>query len=541
MTRFSRVRAVLGTGVAVLAAAALMGAPTAALAADALPDLSLAFDHEPVAEIDNSGQTVGVYVNNYGEAPATGVTLTLDLSKLSGDVVATVPEWSEQCKLAGTTVTCVVGDLAAGQYADIAALALASRTGAAIGAAGEVTATVDGAEDDANPADDTTTFPVTIKASGPDLVVAANDLNTAKTPAGPGDVVPFLGAVGNEGDTAATDATITLGLATYATVAERYSDCTYTDYFPHDQGAPYVYGPSEVTCPLPTLEPNEGLLLFDPQTGESVFNVTFGRNMPGPEENYGSLMAGLADEAVAAKGVKSVKGTGPSFAAALKKLQASKSAAAARKSELKELDESDNYASFHWWSKPNKLDVRVTAKPVTGEVGQTANLTYSIVNDGPSDGGGPSAVITAPSGTVLLPDEWCYTDGTEHEQRPESTKLRCNFESEFPSVASGNGTITRTLKLKIKSAPGTDGTIYAESCCVGSTETNKANNTTRIVFAAAGTGSGGGGEGGEGGGLPITGSPVALIAGIGGAVVVLGFVLMVVFRRRRVVIETPRD
>jgi len=540
MNRTPVVRAMVRSGVAVLATAALIGAPTVAQAADSLPDLSVSFDRDPVADVDNSGATVGVYVYNNGEAPATAVTLTLDLSTLSDAVVATVPDGNDQCKLADHKVTCAVGGLEPGQTPNIAALNLASRKGAAIGAAGEVTVTIAGAEDDANPADNTTTFPVTVLASGPDLIVAADDLNTAKNPVGPGDQVPFHGAVGNDGDTAATGATFTLNLPTAATVVERYSDCTYVDYFPNDIGGAYVYGPGQITCPLPTLEPNEGLLLFDPVTGDSLFHVTFGRNLPGPEQNSANLVADLAGQAKAAKGAKRVAGHGPSFAAALAKLQqktqASKSALAKRTSALREVDEpDDDFGTFSYWSKPNKLDVRVSARPVSGKVGQTVSLRYEVVNLGPSDGGGPSVLITAPSGTVLLPADWCWTDGTEHEQRPESKKLRCNFESEYPAVASGYGKLTPTVKLKIKSAPGNDGTIYAESSGIGSTESNKANNTTRIVFTEAG------GSGGSGGGLPITGSPVALVAGIGGAVVVLGVVLMVVFRRRRVVVETPRD
>ncbi|MEV6601712.1 LPXTG cell wall anchor domain-containing protein [Actinoplanes sp. NPDC051346] len=538
MTRIPAAWARVGAGVAVLAATTLIGAPTVAHAADPLPDLSVAFDRDPVAEVDNSGATVGVYAFNNGEAPASAVTLTLDLSKLSDAVVATVPEWSEQCKLANAKVTCTVGGLAPGQSHDsIAALSLASRTGAAVGAAGEIAVTIDGAEDDANPNDDTTTFPVTVIASGPDLVVDAQDATTEKTPVGPGDKVPFHGGVSNEGDTAATNGTVTLNLPIHATVVERYSDCTYQDYFPKDIGGEYVYGPSEVTCPLPKLEPGEGLLLFDPESGDSVFTLTFGRNMPGPGEHDGVFEARLADETRAAKGAKRVAGDGPSFAAAVKKLAAkstaSRSAQAKRNAALAEIDEEDNYAYFRYWSKKNTLDVQVNAKPIRGKVGQTVKLSYEIVNQGPSDGGGPSALITAPSGTVLLPTEWCYTDGTPHEQRPESKKLRCNFESEYPSVASGYGKIAHTVKVKIKSAPGDDGTIHAESCCVGSTDSNKANNTARIVFAGA---DGGNDQGGAGGGasLPITGTSVSLIAATGGAAVVLGIAVMVLFRRRRV-------
>jgi hypothetical protein len=539
MKRIPAVWARAGAAAVLAVAAALGGAPTGASAAESLPDLSISFDRDPVAEVDHSGATVGVYVENRGEVPATGVTLTLDLGKLSDAVVAAVPEWSERCALDGAKVTCTVGRLEPGQPEDIPALTLASRAGAPIGAAGDVAVTIDGAEDDANPADDTTSFPVTVIASGPGLVVQADNLNSQKNPFGAGDKAPLHGLVYNDGDEAATDATITFNLPTYATVVERYSDCTYDAST--DVGGGYVYGPNQIVCPLPALEPGDGVLLYDPESGESAFTVTFGRNMPGPDEHSGYLEAGRAGRQQAAKDAKRVKGTGPSFAATVTKLATNSKA-------LREADDSDSYASFAFWSKKNTLDVRVSAKPITGKAGQTVDLPYEIVNQGPSDGGGPSVLITAPSGTVLLPADWCWTDGTEHEQRPESAKLRCNFESEYPAIASRyGGRLEPTVKLKIKSTPGKNGTIYAESCCVGSTDSNKANNTARIVFtggggpAPAGQNGGNAGNGENGDSLPITGSPVALVAGIGGAVVVVGIVLMFVFRRRRVVTETPND
>ncbi len=538
MKRFTAV----GAGVAMLAATALMGAPTAAHAADPLPDLFVSFDRDPVADVDNNGVTVGTYVYNYGEAPASAVTLTLDLSGVDDSVEASVPEWTEQCELAAAKVTCTIGQLEAGQTGDLMPLILTSRRGAAPGPAGEVTVTIDGAEDDANPADDTTTFPVTVIASGPSLVAFAEDVSTEEEPVGPGDRVPFLGAIGNEGDSTAAGAFLQLDLSTHTTVVERYSDCTYIGYYPDAEGGDYVYGPSQVVCPLPDLDPGDGVLLFDPESGESLFTLTFGRNMPGPADHYGYLEAQIAPQARSAKGVKGVKGDGPKFADAVKKLQArtaaSKRSVAERDATLEEIDEQDSYAGFRYWSKKNTLDVRVEAKPIRGEVGATVELPYRVINDGPSDGGGPSVLITAPTGTVLLPAEWCWTDGTEHEQRPESKRLRCNFESEYPAVASGLGTVDHTVKLKIKSAPGTDGTIYGESCCVGSAESDRSNNTARIVFGAS---DGSGGGAGGGGGLPVTGTPVALVAGTGGAVVVLGLVLMVVFRRRSLVLRTPQD
>ncbi|MEV0426524.1 peptidase [Micromonospora sp. NPDC050495] len=524
-----------------LTATALVGAPTVAHADDPLPDLSVAFDRDPVAEVDNSGTTIGMFVNNHGDATATAVTVTLDLSKVADTVSATVPQSADGCELAGTAVTCKIGVLDAGQVTTLSPLSLTSRKGAAAGDAGSVTVTIGGAEADRSPDDNTTTFPVTVVAAGPDLVVAAADLNDEKHQVGPGDTVPLYAAVANDGDSAATDFTIRVGVPVGATFVERYSDCTYTDYYPKDKGKPYVYGPGEVSCPAPlTLEPGDALLLFDDETGDSLFNVTFGRNLSGPQEHYGSVGATLAGAASIAKNTDSAKGTGPSFAAALatQRAKAAKAGLAKQQAALRELDESDNYADFRFWSKANTLDVAVAAPAVKGAVGQTVDLAYEVVNNGPSDGGGPSVIITAPTGTVLLRSEWCYTDGTEGEQRAESAKLRCNFESVFLTTASGYGRIKATVKLKIKSTPGTDGTIVARSVGAAA-ESKPANNTVRILIT---TGAAAGGDnGGSGGGLPITGAPAAALAGAGVAVIALGAVLLVVFRRRRVVLEVPRD
>ncbi|SCE83193.1 COG1361 family protein [Micromonospora chokoriensis] len=543
MTRITARWSRFATATALLATAGLFSASPAATAAEALPDLFVSFDREPVAEVDNSGTSIGMYVYNYGEALATGVTVTLDLSKLSDAVTASVPDWNDDCKLADKKVVCTVGAIDAGQITNLYPLSLASRKGAATGDAGSVTVTIDGAEDDMAPGNDTTSFPVTVIASGPDLVAAAQDLNDEKTPVGPGDTVPLYSGVGNEGDTAATNFTVGVSLPTGATFAERYSDCTYTDYYPNDIGKPYVYGPSEVSCVVPlTLEPGDGLLLFDDETGESLFNINFGRNLSGPDQTWGLVNVALAGQERAAKNSARTKGTGPSFAATVRKLQAkgAKADLARQRAEQRELDESNNYASFAFWSKKNTLDVSVTAPAVKGAVGKTVTVPYEVVNNGPSDGGGPSVIITAPTGTVLLPSDWCYTDGTEYEQLPESTKLRCNFESEFPATASGWGRIKSSVQVKIKSTPGTDGTIVARSVTAAA-ESKPENNTAQIVITTGEGGTGDGDNGGSGGGLPVTGAPAAMLAGGGAAVLALGAVLLVMFRRRRLVLQVPRD
>ena len=130
------------------------------------------------------------------------------------------------------------------------------------------------------------------------------------------------------------------------------------------------------------------------------------------------------------------------------------------------------------------IDVAVTVPPVRGSVGQTVDLTFRVTDLGPSDGGGPGVLIVAPSGTVLLPAQWCWTDGTPHQQLPESTRVRCNFESYFPTMHSGHGRVGQTIGLRIKSTPGRDGSITASGEIAEGTEYLPRNNTARIVGTA---------------------------------------------------------
>ena len=196
-SKFSR----LAAATALLATATLFSAPHAAAAAEALPELFVSFRNEPVAEIDNNGSTVGMYVYNYGEAPATAVTVTLDLSKVSDAVTASVPDNSD-CKLADTKVTCNVGALNAGQVESVYPLKLT--------AAKVPPPATPARSPSPSTAPKTTwhraTTPPRSRSrcapSGPDLFRhRTGPERQEKTPVGPGDTVPLYAGVGNEGDT----------------------------------------------------------------------------------------------------------------------------------------------------------------------------------------------------------------------------------------------------------------------------------------------------------------------------------------------------
>jgi hypothetical protein len=81
---------------------------------------------------------------------------------------------------------------------------------------------------------------------------------------------------------------------------------------------------------------------------------------------------------------------------------------------------------------------------------------------------------------------------------------------------------------------------------VQATDADESDNTDdyAVVVAAKGGSGGGGAGGGSGdneGGLPVTGAKAGLMGGIGVAVLLVGGVMFLVARRRRVVLVTPGD
>ncbi|WP_173060308.1 CARDB domain-containing protein [Phytohabitans houttuyneae] len=526
MKHLARTARRVGAGGAVLAMAALLGIATPAQAKAAAPDLFVSFTSDPVAEVNNAGMQLGVYVYNQGDATATSVKVKYDASGVSDDVAVSLPEWgeNENCTQDAAIIVCEYGTLEPGQTDIVYDVELKSVKGAAVGGAGDMVVSIEGAEEESDSENNSSTFPVTVIASGPDLVAAADGIGSAQDRVGPGDTAPLLAAVFNDGDEPAPGFAVTFSLPYGATFAEQYSDCVYLGGIDRDPPAGYIYGPTTVTCVADfPLAPGEGFPLFDPESGEAIFNAVFGKNLRGPEEIFAYFETRLPTEDEAAKlGGKRAAGD-KTFAKEVGAL--AKVSKANRLAAAEELDTSNNLATFSIWSKANTIDVEVTVPPVAGEVGQTVTVKYTIVNNGPSDGGGPAYDITAPSGTVLVhPGGWCRVPDVE-DQPAEATKLRCVVESEWLTIHSGYGRLTGSVQVKIKSTPGTDGAIHAENIAVQAKESNPANNTAAIVIT----------QGGTGGGLPVTGPRAGLVAGAGALLVAAGVVALVMIRRRRII------
>ncbi|MBM2621413.1 hypothetical protein JIG36_38510 [Actinoplanes sp. LDG1-06] len=265
----------------------------------------------------------------------------------------------------------------------------------------------------------------------PNLVVTVEDLNTPSTRIGEGDRRPVKAEIRNEGDAPTGPFSVQVSVPDGLTLSGP-ADCTYIDWWPDDAGGPWAYGPGEATCAAPQgLAPGESLSV----TG---FTVRAGRNLPGPAEFNGHVAAVVGDEVLAS-------------------------------------------GEFSFWTRRNTIDVAVSAPVVRGSAGDTADLTITVVNKGPSDGVGPRVYVAAPVGTVLLPSESCWTAGTDGEQRPESAAVECGGGGYFPTLYSGSGNWQHTIPLKIKSPLTLPGYVRVSGDYPRGTEAWPLNNTAPVV------------------------------------------------------------
>jgi len=516
----------LAAGAAALIVAASAGASISSPALAAGPQLEISYDS--LGEVDNGGRLVGAYAYNWGDEPASDVTMTFDASGLR-DVDISLPDWIDNCQLDDKIVTCQLAGLAAEHTEWLYVFELKSRQQATPGPAGTVKGTMRGFGPDGAEYTGGGDLEVTIVESGPDLVAFTEDINSPDDPVGGGDVRPIAAAIYNDGDAPTGEWYVQIWVPTGAGIVEQYSDCEYRDWWPGEHPAGYVYGPNVVTCAAPPeleLAPGEGIVFVD-ETGESLFHAAFGKNLMGPQQTNGSVQVGLVEDLESEKAGSKLtrKGSsGKTFADAVADLKPTTRAANRREGNTE-----NNWVDFAIWTKPNTHDFAVTAEPVSGSVGDIVEIPYTVINNGPSDGGA-GWTFKAPTGTLLVSNEdedgpWCnFVDEGGHpvEELPE---VSCSTEGEFPAKASGYQGVKEKMKLRIISTPGDDGTLRVRSYPENA-DSNPANDEVKLVVTV----------GGSGGGLPVTGANTALVGGIGGGVVAIGAALFFFARRRRIVL-----
>ena len=497
---------------------ALVALPAVPAAAADRPDLAVSVDPGSGDLFPGDQPGHRVLVDNRGTVAATGVRLTVDLRGVDARVSFKVPNFTLGCGLTDRVITCVIDTISPGTTFPLIPVIFTVPRGTVPGPAGDVVVTL------AGDADNTARYALTVAVPEPEPTALVADLNTAGTRIGPGDVRPIFAAVHNNGFVPLTEYRINVLLPTGAVLVERYRDCSYTSLLPKGGGDGYAYFPTQMDCHLSRpLRPGETLPLFDPATKRTLLHVTFGRNLSGPNRHVGHFVT--VPEAPPGRPDNP---TGPSFAAAVDRLPI-----LAAGPEPAGLHSDGAISDFGIWSKPNRFDIAVTAPRAEVAGPSLIRIDFALVNNGPSDSGRLEYVITAPRGTVITMapfDDTCETVGHPGELEAESAQVRCLTRTEeFPTSHSGILRQDENFLLKVKSRVGGGGKIVVHGGGVGSTESDPRNNT--VLFSAVPPTSGGG-SGGGGGGLPITGAPIALVAGAGGLAAVLGLVLLLATRRR---------
>jgi LPXTG-motif cell wall-anchored protein len=547
--------ALVGTGFAAALALGAAAVPAQA-AGPAHPDLYVKIiGRQLSADIPDKYFTVEV--GNHGTVPATNTKVTFDTSKgdsrytYTGDAADT-----GRCEAA----VCTFDTLAPGQVVSFSLyVQRVGRELTTVGGAGSITLSASSTEPDAKPADNKTTADFTVVPAGVDLVTytatwtGQRGDNHVKA----GDRWPLIVGITNAGELTQRPEAVTITIEVPHSVGfvERYQDCTYEkDWYGTPKPAGTVYGPSTVTCTVPWLPLGHGMVLTGKRGDKSVdlFTLAFGSNLDGPAYKDIKVSARTATlptlPACALTATPTCETLARELAdeAGLKLPTGPGSANPAR-----EVEPADNDTTFQIATGANPADLAVTAGKATGKVGDTVDVKIDVKNQGPADAPSWRAELTAPAGTKFVgtTDAWC---GKASPAKPVS-KLVCDHPALLPvSAGPYKAGVSFTAKVKILSANvGGDGLVAVSQ---PGTEKNAADNKARIQIDVPGAGDGGGaggpavgGAAGGGGaapasgGLPVTGSQVALIATAGGIALLVGVLLFVLTKRRRVALVTPDE
>jgi hypothetical protein len=192
----------------------------------------------------------------------------------------------------------------------------------------------------------------------------------------------------------------------------------------------------------------------------------------------------------------------------------------------------------------NGVDLAAAGAALTGAAGEEITLPVGMRNVGKatldrSRFGSPAAVttVTVPDGTTVVgAPEQCYPviDGridNDAPGKPGAAKYQCF--SDFVSVAGTEEIYEFELRID-RITVRAEGSVAVNEPCecdVFTGDIDKSNNKAAIVITA-GAGGGEGGGDGDGGSLPITGPAGAALAGVGGALLVLGVAAFLLGRHR---------
>jgi hypothetical protein len=503
-----------------LAAAGLLAVgPTAAVAATT-PYIQTVVP-DTTAAPGSGGSTVEPVI--FGAGVASHAVMTFDLSDVPAGVTATVADPQNfDCTTAATMITCtdyVPMDLTSGQWSG-PSVAMLVTSAARLGATGTVHTTIT--------ADGDATFKTDSKVTvgeGVDLTAGPNQTFTPK----PGGVFHPSVAVHNSGSTTAHGAAIWLE-SEYGLVTKRYSNCLYGNpgmticTFDEDLAPGKTYGFS------PTLDFQVSADTLAP----SAMGVTLNWMTP---QDWTDLKARFTRLGLPLP-------TTPGTDGQLTLTQVSSAAMSVNPPQT-DTNPNDNYVAYDVnVTGSNPADLAALGATASGGAGATVHVNLGVKNNGPAmvratRSGSPIVVpfITIPAGTTATAVPSVCAPATDENNadwanvgKPGAAKYLCLT---YTTLMAGD-TWSLPFTLHIDTVSNATGTValygqpqFGRGNWTG--DTNTANDTATIAINPTG-----GGGGGGGGGLPVTGTKIGLIGTSGILVLVVGVVLRILARRRRI-------
>ena len=201
-----------------------------------------------------------------------------------------------------------------------------------------------------------------------------------------------------------------------------------------------------------------------------------------------------------------------------------------------------------------KTDMAAVGATVTGSAGDRVKARVGFVNNGPGtlyhadfSNTDPATHVTVPAGLravevdeSCLPLEWLAEDdetegdfdGDEVAGFPD---YLC-FADVDRTKAGGRLLFDFTFEVGADSDDAAGQVTINEADLVAGTsiDRNRRNDSAKILVDVTGQGGGDAGSGGSGGGLPITGAPTGVVAGVGILLLIAGAAGVLLVRRRRI-------
>lgn len=514
---FRAAAAVLVVGVA------LVGLPRPALAAEPFVGLVGYLEAGAVTK-GAAGKVVPVRFGAYsvgGKALPAKITMKVDFTPANGAVVAKLSRAVDGCAAEGAVFTCTkststVPDLELGDFG--LSITVAANTPVGATAKAKITITGEGAR--------TTelTHELKVADAGPDL--RARDFDLKSTPGG---TVSFQPQFRNQGDRPAQTIQVFFGVDRWAGLPDRFSNCRYA--------------PSTESVAAVCLFRDVNLAPGETITAKQALQAKIAADVPGRTFTYYHADVYPNDLQITGPWDSWKAGTGSALtwersgaATTSGREDTTRAGAGAGRDTTSDADSMDNQGSVLITTPANPSDVVANGATTQAKVNDTKTVKVGLTNKGPgyifgvsdSETSDPenkynaAFVVTFPAGVEVTKVEVPAGDGRychgvvdnkvdETANQPKRSVYRCMRWS-----LAVNETHTVTFTVKITGAVSAAGSVVARG---GASDPAAANNTAEVKFT-------------NDDGLPITGPDAALTATVGAAMVLAGFGLYWVGRRR---------